>query len=261
MTLDDSRFTSHAPRLTPHVSRSTFHAARLTIPPVSGRLTLDPALVLDARRAVWLPLARVLAVADTHLGYAWVQRARGHLLPLGPPDDTLDRLGSLVRDYQPDRLVILGDVVHAAREVPGLSEALAAVEQLVPGRVTFVLGNHDRCLAECLVKWGIGAACTTELNVPGFQLLHGDREPGPLPPGARRLSGHEHPSVVLGDGLATQLKVPAFIIGRHGIVLPAFSSWAAGGVIGRGGFMGPVAAGIGIESRVACLGPRLLRLP
>ena len=98
----------------------------------AATLVLDDALVLDARRAAWLPGPRLLAVADTHLGHAWVQRARGQLVPVGTPDDSLDRLAALVRDHAARRLVIVGDVVHAALDVPGLRDHLAALATLAP---------------------------------------------------------------------------------------------------------------------------------
>ncbi len=231
----------------------------MPVPPAT--LALDDALVLDARRAAYLPGPRILAVADTHLGHAWVQRARGQLVPIGTPDDALPRLSDLVRDHGARRLVVVGDVVHAALDVPGLRELLGRVASVAPDGVVFVLGNHDRRLAERLREWGLGFECTDRLAIPGFEFVHGDRDPGPVAPGTRRISGHEHPAMILGDGVATSAKVPVFLVGRGGVVLPAFSDWAGGCVVGEDRFLGPVAASLRIDARVACLGPRLLRLP
>ncbi len=228
----------------------------------AATLVLDDALVLDARRAAWLPGPRLLAVADTHFGHAWVQRARGQLVPIGTPDDSLDRLADLARDHGARRLVIVGDVVHAALDVPGLRGHLAAVARLAPDGAVFVLGNHDRKLAARLREWNIDVECTERLLVDGFEFVHGDRDPGPrAADGTRRISGHEHPAMVVGDGTGRSAKVPAFVVGRGGVVLPAFSDWAAGCVVGNQRFLGPVAASLAVESLVACLGPRILRFP
>lgn len=231
------------------------------MPTAPATLALDDALVLDARRAAYLPGPRAVVVADTHFGHAWVERARGSLVPVNTPDDSAARLAALVRDHAARQLVVLGDVVHAALDVPGLRGLLAEVASIAPDGTRFVLGNHDRRLAERLRAWGIAAECADRVSFPGFELVHGDRDPGPASPGIRRLSGHEHPAVVLGDGVATAAKVPAFVVGGTGVVLPAFSDWAAGCVVGGGRFLGPVASAMRVESLVACLGPRLLRLP
>lgn len=228
-----------------------------------GVLRLSDALTLDARRAAWLPEARALVVADTHLGFAWVQRQRGQLLPLGV-DDTLPRLEALLADYPARQVILLGDVVHAAVASERLEQVL---RDLVRGvvtperRLTCVLGNHDRGLPERLRGCGLPVETALEVALPGFQLLHGDRLLSVPLPGTRTLSGHEHPCLRLDDGVATRAKVPAFLVGPDAVLLPAFSSWAAGTVAQPGQFLGPVARQATYTTAVACLGPRLLRLP
>jgi hypothetical protein len=81
---------------------------------------LNPALVLDARRAIWLAAERTLVVADLHVGYVWAQRQSGQLLPLSASDDTADRLFALAEDYDAQSIVLLGDIVHAAVSLPEL---------------------------------------------------------------------------------------------------------------------------------------------
>ncbi|MFM7805757.1 MAG: phosphoesterase, partial [Verrucomicrobiota bacterium] len=73
----------------------------------AARLHLADDLELDARRAAWLPCSRCLAVADLHLGEAWVRRARGQLVPLGVADTTVARLRSLLESHRPERLILL----------------------------------------------------------------------------------------------------------------------------------------------------------
>ena len=40
--------------------------------------------------------------------------------------------------------------------------------------------------------------------------------------------GHEHPAISLGDGVASHMKCPCFLVGENVLMLPAFSCWAAG---------------------------------
>ena len=88
------------------------------------RLELEPGVWLDADRAVWLEEWSTLAVADLHLGYAWAHRAEGQLLPLEAPEDSTERLLRLLDRYRAEDVVLLGDVVHRAVDVPALHSEL-----------------------------------------------------------------------------------------------------------------------------------------
>lgn len=233
--------------------------------------TLASGLVLDARRAVFLPTSRTLAVADLHLGYAWAKRTHGALLPV-IDDNTTDRLTELQRTYQPRRLVVLGDIVQEALALPALEkllrefcERLGSASELI-----FCLGNHDRHLQRLVRDWQLPVACHHQLTLDGHKLLHGDQRPRlteevpftlEASPRVSRLIGHEHPALTLGDGLASRAKCPAFLVADGLLVLPAFSAWAAGCEFGRQPFLGPLACAARFHTAFACVGPRLLRVP
>jgi uncharacterized protein len=229
-----------------------------------GTLQIDDLIHLDARRAAWLPKVRALVVADLHLGRLWTQRSRGQLVPVGVPDDATTRLAALVADYQPERLVVLGDVVHQALRLDGIREAL---EELVAAtgpktRLEFALGNHDRQLQERIREWNLPITTAPQLELSEMLLFHGDQMPAaPSPEPKRWIQGHEHPAVVLDDGVATSARVPCFLVGERHLILPAFSAQAAGCVLGRHQLLGPTARGATFDSVCACLGRHLLRIP
>jgi uncharacterized protein len=229
-----------------------------------GTLTLDAAVRLDVRRAAWLPRSRCLVVADLHLGRAWVQRARGQMVPVAAADDTLPRLSALVHDYRPERMVVVGDVVHAALTVAGIESAVRELVAIASDglRLELCLGNHDRRLRERLVGWKLPVAVSDQIVLDEAILFHGDVPPA-VPDSSRRwrIQGHEHPAVVLGDGVATSAKVPCFLVGTLHLVLPAFSATASGCVVGRDPFLSEPARGARLDTVVACLGRRLLRIP
>src|SRR4051812_40455185 len=80
-------------------------------------------ILLDGRLALFHKSERWLAVADLHFGYEMSQRAAGALVPLWGMASISDRLSRLVGEYEPKRLIILGDLVHdktAAREAAEL---------------------------------------------------------------------------------------------------------------------------------------------
>ena len=56
--------------------------------------------------------------------------------------------------------------------------------------------------------------------------------------------------------------IPSVLEFRDGrVVLPAFSHWAGGCVLGRQPLLGEWARAAGFEKAIACLGPRLLPIP
>jgi putative SbcD/Mre11-related phosphoesterase len=218
-------------------------------------------VVFDARRAVYFREEKLLAVADLHLGYAWTHRAQGQLLPISGRDDSLARLGLLLEEYQPERLVLLGDIVHRALPVAELMEELRALLQLARGRTELVLlaGNHDRQLQKLLKSVDSKSLLRAEFAAGRNLFLHGDR-PATLP-AERYIIGHEHPAVSLGDGVSTSRKFPCFLIAENLLTLPSFSNWSAHTPLGAYEFMSPLARGAKFTTALAILGERLLPVP
>lgn len=225
-----------------------------------------PGMWLDARRALWLREARLLAVADLHIGYAWAHRHAGQLMPITARDTTPERLRALVDDYKPQRLVLLGDIVHRAVPVKPVQEALLAVLDCLPKEltVTAIAGNHDRHLEQLLPGNGRFVS-TKHFTANGCVFVHGDTNSAAAAETDIKavktkrgwvVIGHEHPSVTLGDGVATWEKYPCFLVCDGLLVLPAFSQWAAGN--SRDEFMSPLLECSGIETKVAIVGDRLL---
>lgn len=228
--------------------------------------------ILDARRAVFLPESGILAVADLHLGYAWVQRRRGVLMPVSTPDSTLTRLIPLLADYRPRTLVVLGDLVHQAVALPALREELKSLVRILPEGTGLVIcpGNHDRDLSKLLVSLELPLQVKPVLTIGRYRLHHGDQPASAVKGNAQLVLspeepvdviGHEHPAIRLGDGVATEAKVACFLEADRVLVLPAFSDWAAGCEIRRGPFLGEVARSARFHTAYACLGQRLLPIP
>jgi putative SbcD/Mre11-related phosphoesterase len=234
--------------------------------------SVAPDLCLDARRAVCHAPTRTIVAADLHLGYAWAQRKAGLLLPLSSPDNTVDRLEALVDCYRPTQLVLLGDIVHRAVEVPALEDELCRLAQRLGSmcQLRLVIGNHDRKLAALLRKLRLtDAPLERSVAMGSHLLLHGDdfssaaNDNCVAVPGAGGLTviGHEHPALRLGDGVTGSAKCPCFLIGPKLLIMPAFSSWAAGSPFQPNRFMSALARGEAFFKAVAILNGKLLPLP
>jgi uncharacterized protein len=218
-------------------------------------------LTLDARRAAWLPQERVLAVADLHLGYAWAHRLAGQLLPITAREDTLARLQALQRDYRPEKMVVLGDIVHRAVALPPLREELSRlVEGLASGsELLFLTGNHDADLPPLLDRWHLPVKVAASATIGSFLLVHGDEAVPKKSQGRKRIvMGHEHPSITIGDGVTTSQKCPCFLVSQEVVVLPAFSLWAAGSNSRAGAYLSHIALRARFSHAVAICGDRLL---
>jgi len=128
-----------------------------------------------------------------------------------------NRLEKLLHDYNPARLIILGDLVHdraAAREVARLVKQLSRY-----CNVLLIAGNHDHELGdvvELVDSW----------KTKRFHFHHGHRAID-CSDGVQ-IIGHYHPAGTVADGAGLRLKLPAFVQEGNRWVLPAFSPWSSG---------------------------------
>lgn len=183
------------------------------------QIELGPArLTLLPDRAVHWPGQNALLVADVHLGKDHVFRRQGVAVPAGVLEQDLSRLSTLVRETRAERLVILGDWVHAPPEHDeAWAEDIAAwCAVMAPLKIDLILGNHDRHLDGWLTRWGIDGH-GDRLELGGLNLLH-EWTPDTTGPS---LSGHLHPGVRIRSA-REHLRLPAFLRAPDHLVLPAF---------------------------------------
>jgi DNA ligase-associated metallophosphoesterase len=173
------------------------------------------AMLLDAGRALVWPRMRTVIVADVHFGKAHVLRRAGVALPRGSTSGDLARLDALVEKHRPERLLVLGDVVHgpAVAEAEWLSRVREWRAKHAALDVTVVRGNHDRHYDPAQ----LGFAVTGTLVEGPFVFAHDPKRV----PGHYVLAGHVHPGVVLTDG-GERIRLPVFWLQRDVGVLPAF---------------------------------------
>lgn len=198
-------------------------ARGLQIEVAGERVTLMP------QRAVWWPSRRTLLVADLHLGKSETFRAGGIPIPDGVMRADLARLDEALRATEAERLVVLGDLLHAPA---GLTEAMidgfASWRASRPIELAIVPGNHDRGLARVAERWRARVTAETELEEP-FAFTHDPARAS----GRFTWCGHVHPLASICGG-GDSLRVPCFHIGRRAGVLPSFSAFTRGVSVARG---------------------------
>ena len=178
-------------------------------------------LHLLAERAVFWPRESMLLVADVHFGKAAAFRAASIPVPRGTTTSDLARLDALLLTTRARRLTVLGDVLHA-REGRH-PETMAAValwrERHRSAEMILVRGNHDRGAGDPPAAFGM--ECVNSLAIPPFHMVHDVRSGG----GGYTLSGHTHPAVEVRGRGRQKARLPCFVFGEHGGVLPAFGSF------------------------------------
>ncbi|MEO1594660.1 MAG: ligase-associated DNA damage response endonuclease PdeM [Pseudomonadota bacterium] len=196
----------------------------------SGAVDVDVAgetlLLLPERAAAW-PAMRTMIVADWHLGKAAVFGSRGLAIPDGDTTRDFETLGRLIARHAPERLLVLGDLMHAPpRPGDDWPQQLAAWLAGFPGlEFSVVAGNHDRVPASALPA-GLDARIRwydDHLDEGPFRFAH---EPEAAD-GRYVLAGHLHPTRRLVMG-ADRVRAPAFWFRDHWAVLPAYGGFTGG---------------------------------
>ncbi|HYP14385.1 MAG TPA: metallophosphoesterase [Bryobacteraceae bacterium] len=185
--------------------------------------------IAHASGAMWLPAESTVVIADVHLGYAWAMRRRRQLGPVAE-GGVREKIRGVLRELQPRRVVLLGDVVHAAR--PHAAERALVEDTLreiaAGAELIVVRGNHDRLFAQDYGSLGLDTRDCWESD--GVVAMHGDK---PVPVSNKHVMiGHVHPALGVVDDAGASQRIPVFLVSENCTVLPAFSPFAAGFVIG-----------------------------
>lgn len=175
-------------------------------------------LILTNKRALFWPAKKTLILSDLHLGKAAHFRRNGIPIPSQIHHKDLDILEKLLIHYQVERVIIVGDLIHANQN----SEVLDFKEFLLRSQgIEFILirGNHDRLVERKILNLGISAIYDCYQS-DGIQFVH-DPSPCEIP----QISGHIHPGVTVRLPTNKHFRLPAYVVSEDMIILPAFSQF------------------------------------
>lgn len=195
--------------------------------------------VVFGDRAVYFPGAETVVVADVHVGR---DEASAVSLPLGERADLLDRFDGLLGRFDPDTVVIAGDVVHTFGRVTDRSrrtlDALRDACEANGSTLELVAGNHDTALASARdgsvrEEYVLGSSRRREGRGDGDRdasrtvVCHGHEPPSTA--ADRYVVGHVHPTIEIeGDRRPCFLRGAGTYRGADVLVLPAFTRLAPG---------------------------------
>jgi putative SbcD/Mre11-related phosphoesterase len=219
-------------------------------------LVLEPELhLIDL--ALFLPQARVLVIADLHLGIEEALRHEGVFVPRSHLSQIQQRLERILQTLQISRqdplsrLIINGDLRHQFGPLSQTEaqEARQLLRLLSPctDQILLIAGNHDGDLSY-LERDHSNVTVTKAHREENCWIVHGDEiisqeltpHPHPLPlPERERVQrswiviGHEHPAISLRDPITERTEVyKCFLVGRYErenlLVLPSFNQLVRG---------------------------------
>ena len=145
---------------------------------------------------------KTLLIADPHLGWEMSLQEKGIHVPSQTPK-ILNKLTAIIAKYQPQQLVILGDVKYTVvsselGEWHDIPDFFAKLQSYV-GDIAIIRGNHDANL-EPLLPENVKLLPATGEVIGDVGVFHGHKWPSPSLLQCKTLvMGHLHPVVVFRD--------------------------------------------------------------
>lgn len=177
-------------------------------------------LVTDAAGIVYWPAEQALLVADLHLEKGSSFARRGQLIPPYDTKTTLKRFVACLEQWQPQRVIALGDSFHDKDASKRLSQADGDTLRLAMTGTDWVwiTGNHD---PEPPV--GLGGTVLDQLTVGGLILRH---EPS-SDSAHGEIAGHLHPKARL-ISRGRSVRRSCFAASRSRMIMPSFGAYTGG---------------------------------
>ena len=176
-------------------------------------------------RALWRPQGRELMVADLHLGKAEVFQRHGIPMPSDGDRGTINPLLALCHRLQPQKLIVLGDLIHGRLGLTSaLQSLLVALPELCGCVVELIGGNHDR---NSLIE---GFPQLSSRRLGSLWLSHEPEDPPDIADQwLLNVCGHVHPVASLRQGY-DRIRVPCFAFSpdQQRLLIPAFGELTGG---------------------------------
>ena len=171
-------------------------------------------LTLNQYRSIFWDKEKSLILSDLHLGKTAHFRKNGIALPNGVIEKDLENLQNLLEHYEPEKIIIVGDLFHA--ELNSEIEIFRKwFDDFNTIKWLLVKGNHDRFSEE----FGMEETeiYETETLIFSHESLDSLQK--------SQIGGHIHPGISLIAQNRQKLKFPCFLVSENQIILPAFSQF------------------------------------
>ena len=165
-----------------------------------------------------------LFVSDTHFGKVSHFRKSGLAVPLAAIEQNWSRLIAMIEEFNPNKLVFLGDLFHSDYNKEWESFRMIG-DTFHEMEMILVLGNHDILDVEHYRNASLKLVDT--LEVGPFIFSHHPLDKHEL----YNIYGHIHPAVIMRGKGRQKLKLPCFYFGKNSGIMPAFGSFTGTAII------------------------------
>lgn len=175
-------------------------------------------LWVSPERCLFWEEQKMLILSDLHIGKAAHFRKAGIAIPQQVFQDDMHRLYQQIHQFNPDQILITGDLFHSQANVE--HDVFARWRETLGNReVLLVRGNHDRLAGSHYEA--IGIQCIDDHFVAGeFVFIH--ELPHVRDAGKFYFTGHQHPGIKISGKGKQAMALPCFYFTEDHAVLPAF---------------------------------------
>ncbi|WP_439129535.1 ligase-associated DNA damage response endonuclease PdeM [Polaribacter sp.] len=178
----------------------------------------DAVLEITNQRVIFWEAQKSLILSDLHIGKAAHFQKSGIPIPKNVLTTDLERLKQLIHHFKAVKLIIVGDLFHAAYNTD-LDEFKNWLNQFKNLKLQLIKGNHDRLSNSIYEQFNI-EVFASELTINSLTFVHDSIEPQI---DSFIISGHIHPGVFIKGKGKQRIKLPCFQISENQLILPAFS--------------------------------------
>ena len=171
----------------------------------------------------------MLVIADPHFGKAQALREQGIPVPGGATADDFRRLSRLMNEFQPNMLLILGDLIHdRINYSDGFKRQIDEWRRQYRNvQLVLVSGNHDLRSGEPPTEFKFDLVMDEYIIHP-FIFTHKPKIDDSPNYG---IAGHLHPAVSMAGKGPLKETLPCFSFGSRMALLPAFGTLTGNQVI------------------------------
>ncbi|MDH6253777.1 DNA ligase-associated metallophosphoesterase [Chryseobacterium sp. H1D6B] len=173
---------------------------------------------LTNQRALFWKKEKALILSDLHIGKTAHFRKNGIAVADHIMKSDLERLSVLIAYFQPEKFIVVGDLLHAGNN-SDVDEFCRWKNEYPDLKFYLIEGNHDRISKSLERKLNLDFK-ETSLEISTVLFLHDFDASNPL----FQITGHIHPGIVLNSSVKN-LRLPCFVLTSKQLLLPAFSEF------------------------------------
>ncbi|PWK69210.1 putative phosphoesterase [Mucilaginibacter oryzae] len=179
-------------------------------------------LLLTPQKAIYWQQQKALIIADVHLGKVGHFRKAGIAVPRDMEQSDLAVLSDLIYEYQPEKLIFLGDLFHS--DLNNDWDWFVLWRSQFPAlNIILVKGNHD--IISDKHYQNLNIRLYDELLIGPFLMMHHPLAADTQEAAGYVFCGHIHPGVNLSGRARQSITLPCFAFGARQAVLPSFGKF------------------------------------